>query len=429
MNALNWIARGLAQILAPLAACVTATLLSLALAACGGGSSGTTTSSTALAAPGVPTSFAVVGTTGGTLSATLSWSPPADGTQPTSYEIYRSTTSGTAFSSDNHLSSIPVVAGQSSYSFIDNAGLSAVDTYWVVSAKNAGGETPSAEVSYKPVGPASGGDTSFGNNLSTPLIFADGYGLGGLPISGIWGIDVASVDYNTGLRPLAETLPSTQSTLPYLSSTDTYLLDGVTYYKQGTASTWQAQWANGAGTVQHVVATWGDNLSSQKLTSTSTIRVEIALNETLPAGTTMSGYNMKSLYGTQLDEVQGTDGTPYDSTTAAVFAANAHLRIDKLDGSGNVVYTAYNSALWGGDGPGNLAGEVTVSGGFTYGYVLQMKNLSLPSDVTAAGTWRITFSLDKTSPVETSNNTQIDSVTNGVLDSSTQTHIDINVAA
>ena len=430
MNSLFLVGRRMSRLIATAAGVTATVLLAFGLSACGGGGSSTSSATpSALAVPGVPTNFTVSGVNGQTLSATVSWSVPTSGATPTSYEIYRSTTAGTAYSSTNHLISIPVVAGQGSYSFLDNAGLSGVDTYWVVSAKNASGETPTAEVTYKPIGSPSGGDSGFGNNASVPIIFADGIGLAETAITGTWSSDVASVDYNTGLRPLTGILPSTVTALPYLSGTDTYVLDGVTYYKQGTSSTWQAEWANGAGTKQHVVATWGDNLTSQKLTSTSTIRVEIGLNETLPTGTTMLGYNMKSLYGTNLDEVQGTDGTTYDSTTAAVFAANAHLRIDKLDGSGGVAYTAYDGALWGGDGPGNVAGEITVSGGFTYGYVLQMKNLTLPTGVTADGTWRITFSLDTTSPAGTPNNTVIDSSTNGVVDNPQEVHIDINVAA
>ncbi len=429
MNTINVVRRDFVRWVSRMAGMAGIALVASGLTACGGGSSSSTTSTavpTTLAAPGVPTSFTVVGTQGQTLSATLTWAPPTSGAAPTSYEIYRSTTAGGAYSADNHLVSIPVVAGETSYSFVDNAGLSAVDTYWVISAKNSSGETPTAEVSYKPVGP-SGGDTSFGNNSSVPIIFADGYGISGLQITGAWSADLTSVDYNTGLRPLTGLLPTTVTTLPYLDSADVYVLDGVSYYKQGTASTWQAQWANGAGTQQHVVATWGDNLSSQNLTSTSTIRVEVALSETL--ATPMTGYTMKSLYGTNIDEVQGTDGTTYDATSAFVFASNAHLTIQKLDASGNVVYTAYDQTLWQGDGPGFIAGEVTVSGSFTYGFVWQMKNMTVPAGVTKDGTWRITFSLDNTSPVGTSNNTVIDSATNGVLDSDRQVHIDINVAA
>ena len=407
-----------------LAGVLITTFLSWIVSGCGGGSS--TTLST-LDLPGVPTAFTVVPTQGTTLSATLSWSPPTSGGAPTNYVIYRSTTAGTAFSPTNLVTSIPAVTGQSTYTFIDNAELTSVPTYWVVSAENASGETPTAEVSITPIGPSNtSGDTGFGNNLSSPLIFADGYGITELPITGTWTADVATVDYNTGLRPLTAILPTTVTTLPYLDSADVYSLDGKTYYEQGTASTWQAQWENGAGTQQDVVATWGDNLTSQNLTSTSVIRVEIALSKTL--ATSMTGYKMQLLYGTNANEVQGTDGTTYLSTAAGVFATNAHLKIEKLDSNGTSVYVLYDQTLWQGDGPGYFAGEVTVSGSFTYGFVWNMKNVTLPSTVTKDGTWRITFSLDGKSPVGTNNNTTITSATNGVLDSSTQVHIDINVA-
>jgi hypothetical protein len=150
----------------------------LSLAGCGGGGDGaavsTSTPVPTVEAPGAPTNLTVVRTPDVTLSATVTWSPPVAGGPPVTFEIYRSTTAGSAFLPDNHLISIPFVAGQASYTFIDNAGLTPVETYWVVSAKNAGGETPTAEVMYKPIGPpGGGGDTGFGNNFSAVLIFAD----------------------------------------------------------------------------------------------------------------------------------------------------------------------------------------------------------------------------------------------------------------
>ena len=61
-------------------------------------------------------------------------------------------------------------------------------------------------------GGGGGGDEGFGNNLSFPIVFADGYGLSGLKISGTWpGVGpfatLPTFDFNTGLRPLStETL-------------------------------------------------------------------------------------------------------------------------------------------------------------------------------------------------------------------------------
>jgi len=399
--------------------------MALAVSGCGGDDAVTPT----VAAPGAPENFTVVRTPEATLSATLDWSSPTTGGTPATFEIYRSTTSGEAFQPDNHLISIPVITGKTSYTFIDNAGLTAVDTFWVVSAKNVGGETPTAEVMFKPIGPpAGGGDTGFGNNFSAALIFADDIGIGGLALDPAksWTTDVASIDYNTGLRPLStEVLPV--MTLPYLDPTTIYTLNGISYYKQQTASTWQGQWEKGASAEQHASAAWGDNLISQSLTANSTIRIEMVLSKALTAP--MTSYFMESLYGSKANEIQGTDGTTYQNLTAFVFASNAHLKIQKLDGSGNPVGAPlYDQTLWTGDGPGFLAGEVNVAGNFTYGFVWNLKNQVLPPDIPSkTGSWRITFSLDASSPKGTPNNTFIDTATNGVRVSATEVYIDIQI--
>jgi len=155
----------------------------------------------------------------------------------------------------------------------------------------------------------------------------------------------------------------------------------------------------------------------------------MVLSKTLAAP--MTSYTMQSLYGTEENEIQGTDGTPYYNSTAFVFASNAHLKIQKLDGSGNPDGTAlYDQTLWLGDGPGYFAAEVNVAGNFTYGFVWNLKSQVMPGDVTSgkAGTYRITFSLDATSPKGTTNNTSIDAASNGTRVSASEVYIDINVA-
>ena len=410
--------------------------VAFALGGCGSGSDTATTSG--VAAPGVPTNFTVVRTPTETLSATLNWSAPVSGGAPATYEIYRSTTAGSAFQPANHLITVSAVAGQANYEFIDNAGLTAVNTYWVVSAKNAGGETPTAEVMYKPIGGPGAGDSGYGNNFSSALVFADDIGITGLALDPAksWTSDLTQIDLNTGLRPVeaevtalaARTPPVT--TLPYLDPATIFPLEGTDYYKQQTVSTWQGQWAAGASENQHVNGTWGDNLVSQNLTVDSVIRIEMVLSKTLAAP--MTSYNMRSLYGTMENEIQGTDGTTYYNFTAFVFASNAHLKIQKLDAAGNPDGSPlYDQTLWTGDGPGHFAAEVNVAGNFTYGFVWDLKNQVMPGDVTTgkAGTYRITFSLDNTSPKGTSNNTFIDSVSApSVLVSSQEAYIDINVA-
>lgn len=427
---------GLQRMLAIMTAFVLVALTVFSVSGCSGGGSSVFTST--VAAAGAPTNFAATQTANGVLSVSLSWQPPASGGAPASYEVYRGTSAGTAFQAANHLISI-ASTGNNTYSYVDNAGLSNNTTYYyTVSAKNAGGETPAAEKSIAVTGAAVAG---FGNNFSSALIFADDIGIGGAAITGTgaWTAPTSpptlpTIDYNTGLRPLST---EAVATLPYFDPATEFVLNKTTYYKQQTASTWQGEWAKGASTPQNVVAKWGDNLVSQSLTANSVIRVEMVLSKTLT--TPMTSYTMKSLYGAQANEIQGTDGTTYLNSTALVYATNARLTIQKMDGATNPVLLS--QPLWTGDGPGFLAGEINVSGNFTYGFVWNLKSQTLPSTITSkTGTWRLTFSLDPNNsaavaaaaalatPVtvpNANNNTFIDSAANGVYDSANEVHIDI----
>lgn len=406
---------------------------------CGGSSSTTSTGGTlppgeepGIEVPGTVENLNVEATIGAILSATVSWSEPTTGGEASSYEIYRSTTSGTTFSPENHLVSIPAVEGQSDYEFVDNAGLERnVETYWVVAAKNISGETPSIEVMYTPSGGAGGEIEGFGNNFSAAMIFADGYGITGLELEGEWSLtedDPEDWEFNTGFRPGAtEEIPE----FPYFDEDTTYELDGVVYYKQKTASTWQGEWRNGEEEEQHVTAAWGDNLISQSLNSSSVIRIETVLTKDL-GDDNMTSYTMKSLYGEKYNEIYGTDMTTYENNTAFVFATNARLTIQKLDDEGEPIEPALISQpLWTGDGPRHFTAEVNVAGNFTYGFVWNLGEEDLSGlPYGKVGTWRITFSLDEEGPepVEEENNTYIDSVTNGVKDSDTEIHIDVQIA-
>ena len=439
---LNTELSGRRRILQILSIFAVSAFLAFALSGCG--DSNNNNNDVNVDPPEAPTGFTVIRTPDTILSATLEWTAPLTGGEPSSFEIYRSTTAGTAFQDANQVISIPAVAGKAVYTFVDNTGLTPVETYWVVSAKNAGGETPTAEVMYKPIGPpgGGGGDEGFGNNFAAGIIFADNIGIGGDATIGAWTTDLTSIDRTlgtgTGLRPTVEdlayldSLTTTPTLLPYLDPATTYTLDNVTYYKQKTPSTWQGQWEDGAATPQNVTAKWGDNLVSQRLTTTSVIRIEMVLSK--PVTTPMTSYWMESLYGTRDNEVYGTDGTTYDNPSAFVFASNARLKIQKLDASGGFDGAPlYNQTLWNGDGPGYLAGEVNVAGNFTYGFIWNLKTQTLPADITTgkAGTWRITFILDpdnstagKVVPAA-SNNTFIDTAANGVRVSNTEAYIDI----
>ncbi len=408
-------------------------LFGIMASGCGGGGGGG-----GVAAPGAPTNFVVVATpAGGNLSATLAWSPPTTGGEPTSYEIYKYSTTELipeppVFDPDNHLITIPVVEGQTLYEFIDNAGLErGVYTYWIVTAKNAGGETPTLPEYYQPAGGGVGEVDTYGNNFAAAMIFADGIGISNQEITGSWTKTVADIDYNTGLRPdINQTLPV--DTLPYLEPTTTFELGGVTYYKQKTASIWQGEWIDGSTSGEHnVTAKWGDNLISQTLNTESVVRIEMKLTEELD--TNMTAYNMVSLYGSKEVEIYGTDGTEYNTTTAFVFTAYARLTIQQVDGLGGSTIgepledqLLFDDSV--ADGPGKFAAEINVAGDLTYGYIWDLKTNPLPA---GAGTYRITFTLVDPSNVIIGDvavpDEGEDPYTLPVLDSEISTYLDITI--
>jgi len=387
---------------------------------CGGGGGGDSyTPPPTVEAPGVPENFQITDSTGqGMVALTLTWDPPTTGGEPTTYEIYRSDTNVSVFQPANHYYTVQAT---DPLEFFESFMMEdKVASYWVVAAKNAGGETPSQVEAYTPMG----GDEGFGNNFAAAMIFADGIGIGGDTITKTWTKTIADIDYATGLRPLStEVLPV--DTLPYLNTDPNmiYELDGVTYYKQQTASTWQGQWENGVNEDQNVTAKWGDNLISQtNLTVNSVVRIEMVLTKALDKN--MTTYNMESLYGSNRYEVYGTDGNESNVSTAFVFAANAHLTIQQVDEFGNPIGDPVeDQPLFSDiqDGPGKFAAEINVAGNLTYGYVWDLKGAHEP------GRYRITFSLDEESLKGTPNNTYIEKVVNGTRVDGSTVFIEINI--
>ncbi|KRB97694.1 hypothetical protein ASE11_12635 [Hydrogenophaga sp. Root209] len=379
--------------------------------------------------------------TGGENVATLVWSPPvvsANAGQPASFEIYRSTTATTTattlVSPANFVVSIPAVAAQTTpYSHTD-IGLPGANTtyYYVVTAKNAGGETPSAVASDSVTGPPV--PATYGNNFSAALIFADDIGITNLALDPAksWTItDLTAIDYNTGLRPLAseitamQALPVPPSTLPYLPQASRI---NPLYYEQKSINTWQGEWAKANGVDQEVTAKWGDNLSSASLSSSAKIRIEMVLTKDVTA-TPMTVYPMLLLSGSGTNELQGTTGVATTATTAFVFATNARLTLQKLDAGGLptgpvvVDQALFDPAV--PDGLNKLSGEIPVSGNFTYGFVWDPATAG-----SSAGQYRVTFKLDPTSSFGTgnpANNTFMKTATNGVRVSDTEVYIDIDV--
>ena len=390
---------------------------------CGGGGGG---GGTTVEAPGAPINFVVAATpVGGDLSATLSWAAPTSGGPVETYELYKYTTSTST--ELNHLISLSA----ETFEFIDNAGLErGVTTYWLLSAKNAGGETFTMPVSYTPPGGGAGEVDKYGNNFAAAMIFADGIGIFNEVITGEWTENnISLVDTTSGLRPTELEIPTLEALdqFPYFDENTTYLKDDVTYYKQKTISTWQGEWIDGSDSPEHnVTAKWGDNLISQTLNTESIVRIEMVLTKALE--TNMTAYNMVSLYGEKDVEIYGTDGTTYDTNTSFVFTAFASLKIEQIDENNNTIVVVDDQALFDAavpDGPGKFASEINVAGNLVYGYVWDLKQNPVP-----AGTYRITFTLDEPSNVIIGDVALPDEGHGGtgpVLVSPTEVHIDITI--
>ena len=256
-------------------------------------------------------------------------------------------------------------------------------------------------------GGGGGGDESaFGNNLSNPVVFAEGFGITGAKITGV-------TDYlNTGLRPLsaAEPTPFAElgtAGLPFFWTGNTPLGDGC--YMQKTTNTWQAEWKLGTGAEMSARVDWGDNLVSQSFNATSVIRIENTLYD--GTSSTMIGYVMDPACTSNpqsSSEMQGTKGVK-GSFIPTMYSVAPHLTIDKLTGQGgsvlkNVVDKTIAEGFVPEDaeesgGPGLYAAEINVGGKLVYGYVLNMGRVLLGEDKT--GWYRITFSLEPSGSVLT----------------------------
>jgi uncharacterized protein YjdB len=230
--------------------------------------------------------------------------------------------------------------------------------------------------------------TTVGNNLSYPVIFAEGIGITGLPVS-----------TDPGVRPTAAE-GIVVDALPFFFAGNVKDFQDA-YYLQQRTNTWRAEWADGsqAGPQQAEVV-WGDNLTGVQFNTHQNIRIEVVLNAI--NGPRLTGYNMAVLYGSGESEMQGTDGTT-GLFTPTIYSVLPHITIEKLDDvSREPVRKVYEGTVYGGfggDGPGAFNAEVNVGGKMVYGYNLQIQNLSFPSDLHKYGWWRVTFKVDDTGQV------------------------------
>ena len=232
-----------------------------------------------------------------------------------------------------------------------------------------------------------------GNNLSLPVIWAEGVGmdLRGDPLAPVFNgpfyTDESGVNW---------------------------------YYQQEVLNYWQAGSTDGSAAPVNVSwIDWGDNLEAHPWTLRSLVRTEVVLFQDLV--TTMQGYEMAYLGGEGIDEVWGTNGVQYASTQATVYSWLAHYTVQKLnvddaypggvpidnaavglswnpvthEWDGPVGATLYNSAVWEAEGvDGNelstiYSAELNVPGKVIYGWNWNVKRMD-----DGAGYYRITFSLD-----------------------------------
>jgi uncharacterized protein YjdB len=282
----------------------------------------------------------------------------------------------------------------------DLPNIAEVDEFGLVTGQGRGtaiitasSEGKSASVQVRVVGE----DTEAGNNLSYPVVFAEGIGLSGAEVSDPMGDPVYA---NTGLRP-GDAEGITVDALPFFYEGNA--TDYGAYYEQQGANVWQAEWADGTliGS-RSVEAGWGDNLTHQTWDTHAMIRVEMVLTD-LGIGT-LDGFNMSYLYGTGPDEMQGTDGS-VGAFVPTVYAVTPRLIIEKLDDDGQaVVEEVFNGAIWegaGSDGPGSFSAEVNVAGKIIYGYNFFIRNIELAAENHKFGWWRLTFALDPQATIGT----------------------------
>jgi hypothetical protein len=278
-------------------------------------------------------------------------------------------------------------------------------------------------------GGGNGGGETAGNNLSFPVIFADGGSkvlpgtMGDYSINGewwyVWGEDPIDPQ-----APLYSCKPS--DTDESLCSDGSTPGDGIStlykaYVQKDLLNVWQAYNTSVANdSILNVDwIDWGDNLESVAWELNSKVRTELVLLEDIDSVTQFSMRHVDS-WGT--DEVHGLQTTLQDEiiygpgTQATVYTPKGRLTIQKLNyksGSFNPDRLMWQSGTgWtesnpedvniinepifnyaaseAGTGPGYFSAEINVKGKIIYGYTWDINNLNEDE-----GHYRLTFSFDE----------------------------------
>lgn len=290
-------------------------------------------------------------------------------------------------------------------------------------------------------------DATAGNNLSFPVIWAEGVTktLPGFPgmtplLNGEfwyhWGTDADD-------NPLSG--PPDPDNPAYVDNGEPGTVDSnlfaadlgavKAYLQKDPGNTWQAYSEDGSGAPVYVDdIDWGDNLESVDWYTRSQVRTEVVLYKDL--ATPMLEYQMRHVSGWGIDEVHGLATNLSDEpllgpgTQATVFSPHARLTIQKLyvdrdnsnldtlewspgEGWIDPLSSSYdlinddplfNGAVHeAGDGPGYYNAEINVKGKIIYGYTWNVRKLN-----EGAGDYRITFSFDELTGLGTTLNTFLD---------------------
>lgn len=313
-----------------------------------------------------------------------------------------------------------------------------------------------------------GGHTeTFGNNLSYPVIWAEGVEktLQGTPgmepiLTGEWWYQWGTNGTDPNIVPASCEPDPDESNMVLNPNGDPFCNDFLTnsltrlagvpaadnplpltraYIQKDQFNVWQA-WsgtasaagvANSVGGVDVHWIDWGDNLESVPWTTQSQVRTEVVLFQDLPEP--FLEYEMRHTSGWGINEVHGLaadlTATPLlaSGTRGTVYSNCARLTIQKLlvpredtrladliwvPGEGWTEPEGYEANLInphifngsvheGGDGPGYYSAEINVKGRIIYGYTWSVRKLNDMTPVagssipTAAGDYRLTFSLDQ----------------------------------
>lgn len=278
-----------------------------------------------------------------------------------------------------------------------------------------------------------------GNNLSYPVIWAEGVtkNLPGTPgmvpvLEGVWWYWWGMEGTDPNIVPLS-CAPDPEN--PACCD------DGVegepsaiepgegwmrAYLQKDELNQWQAESADWSSSPVHVHwIDWGDNLESVDWYTRSQVRTEVVLFQDL--NTPMLEYEMRHVDGWGIDEVHGLAATNApmaiegEGLRATIYSHCARLTIQKLlidredprldgliwvpgqgwtgpeDSEDELINVPiFNMAVHeGGIGPGYYSAEINVKGRIIYGYTWSVRRLNDMAGGTAAGDYRITFSLDE----------------------------------